>query len=79
MKNEIDELSILKGCFYEVKYNIYLAQLTTRSADVVSGQSFGSSAVNLACITFMCTVQRFPGGHSIRLAFGSFFYLNFPD
>ena len=21
----------------------------------------------------------FPGGHSLRLAFGSFFYLNFPD
>ena len=41
---------------------------------MVSGQSFGSSAVNLACITSMCLVQRFPGGHSLRLAFGSFFY-----
>ena len=41
---------------------------------MVSGQSFGSSAVSLACITSMCSVQRFPGGHSLRLAFGSFFY-----
>ena len=39
-----------------------------------SGQSFGSSAVSLACITSMCSVQRFPGGHSLRLAFESFFY-----
>ena len=41
---------------------------------MVSSQSFGSSAVSLACITSMCPVQRFPGGHSLRLAFGSFFY-----
>jgi len=41
---------------------------------VVSGQSFGLSAVSLACITSMCPLQRFPGGHSLRLAFGSFFY-----
>ena len=41
---------------------------------MVSGQSFGSSAVSLACITFMCSVQCFRGGHSLRLAFGSFFY-----
>ena len=41
---------------------------------MVSGQSFGSCAVSLACITSMCSVQRFPGGHSLRLAFGSFFY-----
>ena len=41
---------------------------------MVSGQSFGSSAVSLACITSMCPVQRFPGGHSLRLAFGPFFY-----
>ena len=54
--------------------NIYLTQLTTRSGGVVSGQSFGSSTVSLACITSMCSVQCFPGGHSLRLAFGSFFY-----
>ena len=30
--------------------------------------------VSLACITSMCSVQCFPGGHSLRLAFGSFFY-----
>ena len=41
---------------------------------MVSGQSFGSSVVSLACITSTCSVQRFPGGHSLRLAFGSFFY-----
>ena len=41
---------------------------------MVSGQSFGLSAVSLACITSMCSVQRFPGGHSRRLAFESFFY-----
>ena len=45
---------------------------------MVSGQWLGSSALGLA-ITFMCSVQRFPGGHSLRLAFGSFFYLNFSD
>ena len=28
----------------------------------------------LACITSMCSVQCFRGGHSLRLAFGSFFY-----
>ena len=32
---------------------------------MVSGQSFDSSAVSLACITSMCSVQRFPGGHSL--------------
>ena len=42
---------------------------------MVSGQSFGSSAVSLAFITFTCSVQCFGGGHSLRLAFGSFFYL----
>ena len=41
---------------------------------MVSGQSFGSSAVSLACITSMCSVQCFPVGHSLHLAFGSFFY-----
>ena len=41
---------------------------------MVSGQSFGSSAVSLACITSMCSVQCFRGGHSLRLAFGSIFY-----
>ena len=41
---------------------------------MVSGQSFGSSAVSHACITSTCSVQRFPGSHSLRLAFGSFFY-----
>ena len=41
---------------------------------MVSGRSFGSSAVSLACITSMCSVQCFRGGHSVRLAFGSFFY-----
>ena len=45
-----------------------------RNAGVVSSQSFDSSAVGLACITFMCSVQCFPGSHSVRLAFGSFFY-----
>ena len=41
---------------------------------MASGQSFGSSAVSLACIVSMCSVQCFRGGHSLRLAFGSFFY-----
>ena len=41
---------------------------------MVSGRSFGSSAVSLACITSMCSVQCFRGGNSLRLAFGSFFY-----
>ena len=41
---------------------------------MVSGHSFGSSTVSLACITSMCSVQCFRGGHSLRLAFGSFFY-----
>ena len=37
---------------------------------MVSGQSFGSST----CNSSMCLVQCFPGGHSLCLAFGSFFY-----
>ena len=41
---------------------------------MVSGQSFGSSAVSLSCVTSMCSVQHFHGGHSLRLAFGSFFF-----
>ena len=41
---------------------------------MVSGQSFGSSLVSLACISSMCSVQCFPGGHSLCSAFGSFFY-----
>ena len=41
---------------------------------MVIGQSFGSSAVSHACIVSMCSVQCFRGGHSLRLAFGSFFY-----
>ena len=41
---------------------------------MVSGQSFGSSVVSLACISSMCSVQCFPGGHSLCFAFGSFFY-----
>ena len=41
---------------------------------MVSSQSFGSSVVSLACITSMCSVQCFPGGHSLRSALGSFFY-----
>ena len=41
---------------------------------MVSSRLFGSSAVSLACISAMCSVQCFPGGHSLRLAFGSFFY-----
>ena len=40
---------------------------------VVSGHLFGSSSVSLACITLMCSVQRFPGSHSLCLAFESFF------
>ena len=56
------------------KMIIYLTQLTTRSTSVASSWSFGWSAVNLACVTSMCTVQRFPGGHSLRLGFGSSFY-----
>ena len=38
---------------------------------MVSGQSFGSSVVSLACITSMCSVQCFIGGHSLRSALGS--------
>ena len=30
--------------------------------------------VSLACITSMCSVQCFPGGHSFHLSFGSFFH-----
>ena len=56
------------------KIIIYLTQLTTRSTGVVSSWSFGWSAVNLACVTSMCSVQCFPGGHSLHLAFGSYFY-----
>ena len=41
---------------------------------MVRGQWFGSSVDSLACITSMCSVQRFPGGHSLCLASGSFFY-----
>ena len=55
-------------------FALLLTQLTTRSMGVFSGQSFGSSAVGLACITSMCSVQHFPAGHSLCLAFGSFFY-----
>ena len=46
-----------------------------RREGMVSGQLFGSSTVSLACITSKCSVQRFPDGHSLHLAFGSFFYL----
>ena len=41
---------------------------------VVSGRSFGSSVVSLACITSMCSVQCFRGGHSLRLAFWPEYY-----
>ena len=41
---------------------------------MVRGQWFGSSVDSLACITSMCSVQHFPGGHSLCLASGSFFY-----
>ena len=41
---------------------------------MVSGHSFGSSILSPACITFICSVQCFPGGHSLCLGFGSFFY-----
>ena len=41
---------------------------------VVSDQSFRSSMVSHPCITSMCSVQCFPGSHSLRSAFGSFFY-----
>ena len=56
------------------KIVIYLTQLATRSTGVVSSWSFGWSPVNLACVTSMCSVQSFPGGHSLHLAFGSSFY-----
>ena len=42
-----------------MRLNKYLTHLTTRSAGVVSGQSFGSSVVSLPCITSMCSVQCF--------------------
>jgi len=58
----------------KLKKIIYLTHLTTRNVGVVSGQSFGSSMVSLACMASMCSVQFFPGGQSLRLAFGSFFY-----
>ena len=41
---------------------------------MVSEESVGSSVVGLACSSSICSVQRFPGGHSLHLAFGSFFY-----
>ena len=47
---------------------------TVNNEGMVSGQSFGSSVISLACITSMCSVQHFPGGHSLCLAFGSFLY-----
>ena len=55
---------------------LVLMRLTTRSVGVgvVSDQSFGSSVVSHPCITSMCSVQCFPGSHSLRSAFGSFFY-----
>ena len=37
-----------------------------------SCQGRGSSTFSLACIGSMCLKQRFPGGHSLRLAFWSF-------
>ena len=37
-----------------------------------SCQGRGSSTFSLACISSMCLKQRFPGGHSLRLAFWSF-------
>ena len=36
----------------------------------VSSQCGGTSEISLACISSMCLVQRFHGGHSLRLAFG---------
>ena len=44
---------------------------------MVSGQSFGSSAVSLACISSMCSVQCFPGGHCLRLAVDHSFTVGF--
>ena len=41
---------------------------------MVSSQSFASSVVCLAYITFICSVQHFPGSHSLHLSFGSFFF-----
>ena len=42
-RQQLDSIAVT-GSMHEVKWNIYLTQLTTRSAGVVSGQSFGSSA-----------------------------------
>ena len=41
---------------------------------MVSSHSFHSSMVSLDGIPSMCSVQHFPGGRSLYLAFGSFFY-----
>ena len=41
---------------------------------MVSSHWFSSSMVSLACITSICSIHCFPGGHSLHLAFGSFFY-----
>ena len=45
-----------------------------RSTGVVSSHWFSSSVVSLACITSVRSIHCFPGGHSLHLAFGSFFY-----
>ena len=57
-----------------MRLNKYLFN-TVNNKERGRGQSFGSSAVSLACITSMCSVKCFRGGHSLRLAFGSFFLL----
>ena len=52
-----------------MKLNKYLFN-TVNNKECGHGQPFGSST----CNSSMCPVQCFPGGHSLRLAFGSFFY-----
>ena len=54
--NESDERTVIK---------MRLNKIFNTVNNKERGQSFGSIAVSCACITSMCSVQRFPEGYSL--------------
>ena len=72
--NPLDILATHLHYVMQLLNEVYLTQLKTRSTGVVSSHWFSSSVVSLACITSVRSIHCFPGGHSLHLAFGSFFY-----
>ena len=60
--------------FYKMRLNRIFNTVNNKERGRGQRSVVGSSVGSLACITSMCSVQCFPGGHSLRSALGSFFY-----